>query len=367
MAMDPSNPHILILDNNSPFVLPLLRSFCRDGKAKVDVLVFTRHKIRPFRHSRHINRLFVRKELCAENLVPVIEEVVAESGANFLLPTREWISALLWDQRKQVEEIIRLHPLPSSGTLDITGDKWNLNQWLMKCGYPAALCSLPGAEWQGEYPFLLKPRIGIAGDGIRKINGHSELEAELKAIDPEEYFLMELIPGHDIDISFFAMEGEILIHTIQKGIVNGNFTYSRGITFLDNKDLLHLVKDMVRQLNYTGIAHLDFRYSIPRNEFILVDFNARYWSSVMGSVAMGVNFPTWIEAFSAGKNPKIPTYRKDNYYFASTALLTLWSNLFSRNKNKVRIRDTQMWTFLKDPVPELCFIVRRLNFFRKKP
>lgn len=294
--MTPSIPHILIVDNNSPFVLPLLRCFRENKKTKIDVLVFTRDRVLPFRRSRYISRLFVREELTADNLVPVLKEIVSESGASYLIPTREWISALISDHREALERIIRLHPLPPSGTLEITGDKWKLNIWLKDNGFPSAEATPADKQWEGDLPFLLKPRIGIAGEGIRRIGDLAGLDSVLSEIGFSGYFLMEFIPGHDIDISFFAMNGEILIHTIQKGIVCGSFTYSRGITFVENDELLQLARKMVRKLDFTGIAHLDFRYSEKAG-------NTSLWISIPATGAQLWVPPSWAVISRYGLNP----------------------------------------------------------------
>ncbi|MCK5136580.1 MAG: hypothetical protein KAR19_12380 [Bacteroidales bacterium] len=108
-------------------------------------------------------------------------------------------------------------------------------------------------------------------------------------------------------------------------------------------------------MNYTGISHLDFRYSYERQEYVLIDFNARYWSSVQGSRAMGVNFPFLITAFSLGIPFEYPEYRTGYFYFDTTAFKTMVKNLFSKQKYPVKFGNTQLRHVYKDPLPEFIY------------
>ncbi|MCK5135107.1 MAG: hypothetical protein KAR19_04905 [Bacteroidales bacterium] len=59
--------------------------------------------------------------------------------------------------------------MPDSATLEITGNKWNLNQWLQSNGYPNAVTTETTYGWTNDYPVLLKPVSGIEGKGIKVI------------------------------------------------------------------------------------------------------------------------------------------------------------------------------------------------------
>lgn len=367
MSLNPAR--ILIVDNNSPFVLPLLRSFSREPDIRLDVLVCTEEKrIRPFRRSRYLHRMYRTGELSEENFLATIGGVLEKSGADLIIPTREWISKLFHSHLAELEEMVLVHPGPEARILDITGDKWNLNRWLDENGYPCAESSRPEMGWHGDFPVLLKPRIGIAGQGIRYLDSPEDVKMALSenGLDLEEHFFQEYLSGRDIDISFFAVEGKILFHTIQQGILKEKLTYSRGIEFLDDDSLLELASSMVRNLNYTGIAHLDFRYISETDTYFLVDFNARYWSSLQGSRNMGVNFPVLVTAFCQGTYKEQHGFRKGHFYFSTTALRILFRNLYRREKQPIRLRDTQLACVIKDPLPEIYYLISSIFSSRKR-
>ena len=353
---------ILIVDDNSPFVLPLLRSFSGLANFRVDVLLSSDRKPNHFRYSRYLDRLERTGRLTDENVVPVIHRTVSKFKSELLIPTREWLSVLFYHHKPELERMVGLHPLPEASVLEITGNKWNLNEWLKENGFPFAVNSKTGKGWEGAYPVLLKPVFGIGGKGIKVINHPEELEQVTGNPDAsgEDYFLQELINGQDIDVSFFAVDGKMIYHTIQKGLISGRMVYSKGIEFVRNGELLNLVSQIVAALNYTGIAHLDFRYSPEKKAYFLVDFNARYWSSVQGSRAMGVNFPLLVTAWTLSKEMEPVDYRTGHYYFSTTAVKTIFRNLFAAKRYPVKLKETQLHYICNDPLPELMFLLGRI-------
>jgi predicted ATP-grasp superfamily ATP-dependent carboligase len=353
---------ILIVDDNSPFVLPLLRSFSGLANIHVDVLLSSDRTPNHFRYSRFLDRMEIVDKLTDENVESVIDRVVVKFNSDLLIPTREWLSVLFFRHKSELEKFVRLHPLPDASILEITGNKWNLNEWLKENGFPFVLTCKTGKGWDRDYPVLLKPVFGIGGKGIQLINDPNELKqitANLNSFQ-KKYFLQELIAGHDIDVSFFAVDGEIIYHTIQRGLISGKMVYSKGIEFVKNKDLLKQVSEIVALLNYTGIAHLDFRYSSEKKAYFLIDFNARYWSSVQGSRAMGVNFPLLVAAWTFTNNVETLDSKTGHYYFSTTAMKTMVRNLISKSKYPVKLKDTQFLYIYKDPLPELMFLIDRI-------
>ncbi|MCK5134778.1 MAG: ATP-grasp domain-containing protein [Bacteroidales bacterium] len=356
--------NILIIDNNSPFVLPLLRSFSGYRNIHLDVLLCSDRKPQLFSYSRYLRKIYQISVLNKDNFEEVVAETVRKSNADLVIPTMEWISELLYLNRALLEKVVKIHPVPEPATLEITGNKWNLNQWLEKNDFPHAVTARIYNNWSGGYPVLIKPVRGIGGEGIKQINNSDELKSAIGGYDigDDGYFLQEYLQGYDIDLSLFAINGKILFHTIHRGIIFRPLIYSKGIEFIKNSDFFTLNETIIHKLNFTGIANLDFRYDNERKEYVLIDFNARYWSSVQGSRAMGVNFPLLATAFSLGIPFEYPDYRTGHYYFTTTAFKTLLKNLFSNRRYPINLRDTQLKYIYKDPLPEFIYLIQQ--FFK---
>ena len=353
---------ILVIDDNTSLVLPLLRSFSGYKQIHLDVLLCAENSKNYFRYSRYLENLFIVSHLDATNLVDTIRSVVHKYKSELIIPTREWISKLLFYQKSLLEEFITLHPMPDAATLAITENKWNLNKWLGTHGFPDAATADLLNGWHGDFPVLIKPVSGIGGEGIRVLKDALELEKILKAYIGKQsgFFLQEFLEGYDIDFSFFAVDGQIQYYTIQRGLISAHMEYSKGIEFIRNQDFYNLASSMISTLRYTGIGHLDFRFNSKTNQYVLIDFNSRYWSSVQGSRAMGVNFPYLAVMYALTGRIEKREYRTGHYYFSTTALKTKFKSLFGKTKYPVRLKDTQLYYLYNDPLPELMYMVGRL-------
>jgi D-aspartate ligase len=360
---------ILILDDNSPFVLPLLRSFSGRPDIKLDVLVNSRQKLNHFRYSRYLRNYYKVEPFNEENFEGIVKEYILKTSADLVIPTREWISKLIYQKRTELEKLARLHPVSDLNTIDTINDKWNLNSWLEQNGFPASRSFRINKDTVSDqfldslsYPVLLKPFKGIGGKGIKMIRSRESLKSELESSDiyAGTYLIQEYINGYDIDMSFFAIDGKILFYTIQKGLVLGQLSYARGIEFVKNKELFDITSAIVRELKYTGIAHLDFRYDTKKEKFFLIDFNARYWSSLEGSRNMGVNFPVLAAEYSMGIPFDYPDYSTGTFYFAATAIKTFVSNIFSGKKYPINLAKSELRSIVLDPVPELVHTGKKI-------
>jgi predicted ATP-grasp superfamily ATP-dependent carboligase len=121
---------------------------------------------------------------------------------------------------------------------------------------------------------------------------------------------------------------------------------------------------MVRKFELSGVAHLDFRYDAPNQKWYLVDFNARYWSTLLGSVCAGINFP-YLHVLQALKRPvETPAYQEITFMLIHDALNQLVKQPFGSSAKKgFRIKNTELNFSLRDPLPEF---IRLLNFGKRK-
>ena len=364
---------LIIDDNNAPFILPLIRSFSGYKNIHLDVLVFSNEKPHLFSFSKYLRHVYYIEGDISENFEKGVRDTIVQSNAHLLIPTREWISQLVSKHHNWLDDLVIIHPVSDVETIDLTLDKWKLNQWLKSNRFPFsvsyrvtqnALHKLDTERLQ--FPVLCKPRVGAGGIGITLMKDSDELEEafSLDTMHFNGYIIQEFIQGYDIDVSFFAIEGKILFHTIQRGIMGSSFEFPKGIQFIKNNELFDLVTAMIAKLKYTGIAHLDFRFDTAKREYILVDFNARYWSSLQGSRLMGVNFPVLVTAYTLGISVVYPEYTEGYFFYGTTALKRILKNLVSKTTIPVRLSHSQIPSIIRDPLPEFIYLVKRL--FRSK-
>lgn len=64
-----------------------------------------------------------------------------------------------------------------------------------------------------------------------------------------------------------------------------------SVRFIHDEAVVGLGRTLAAATNYTGLAHIDMRYTGPdRKEVVLIEFNPRFWGSFAYSQSLGVDF-----------------------------------------------------------------------------
>lgn len=352
---------ILIIDDNSSFVLPLLRSLSVQRNLRIHLLLSSPKKPDYYRYSRYLEKIY-NVRLNEKNFADEVKSLALEIPVDFIIPTREWISKLLWKNRYILEDITRIHPVSDITTIETVNDKRKLYTWLEANCFPSSQYVLLNDRNSKNsitdrlsFPVLLKPAFGLGGEGIKMVTTAEQLNSLLASdhLFDNEYLIQKYINGYDIGVNIFSINGEILCHTIQKALFTEQLTYSRGTEFVVNQELLELVSSIVRKLGYSGVANMDFRYDYENAKYVLLDFNARYWSTLEGSMFMGVNFPLIVMAYSLREPMNFTGYTTGTYYCTKAAVKTSLRNMFFKDKMPIKIQHTRLALIARDPLPEL--------------
>jgi len=73
---------------------------------------------------------------------------------------------------------------------------------------------------------------------------------------------------------------------------------------------------------------MNVQFAIKATELFLIEVNPRYWQTLLGSAAMGVNFPDLHCRLAFGERPTAPMYRTGSY-LDSHSLLTSPRNILA--------------------------------------
>lgn len=63
------------------------------------------------------------------------------------------------------------------------------------------------------------------------------------------------------------------------------------IEFVNDEAVFAVTSRLMSELKWSGVAHIDLRYDRRDGKVKVLEINARYWSSILGSLAAGMNFP----------------------------------------------------------------------------
>jgi predicted ATP-grasp superfamily ATP-dependent carboligase len=348
--MTPEKKLLIVDENVAPLTLVVVRCLGRIPGFQLHVLSLGKLKYPQFRFSKYLKSCVVKPFSDEEEAYNIIKNHALKIGADMIIPVNEKTVKIISTHKGDCLGYCSLPPVPELDTLNLVRHKWNLYRWLYENKYSSCKPVLikevvdePEKLNNLTFPLLVKPNWGSGGSGIRYVKTLEDLRKILpEIIDPSEFVIQPVIPGYDIDISLLAQNGEIIAHAIQKSIESkSKLVYAKAIQFLNNDELLNITRTMIKHLNFSGIAHLDFRYDSSENNYKLVDFNARYWSSLLGSLNAGINFP-YLAVTSNGHGNKYG-YNCSNYYIDSNLMKMMWK--------RIPVNNTELVYNMEDPLP----------------
>ncbi|MEI6274796.1 MAG: ATP-grasp domain-containing protein [Prolixibacteraceae bacterium] len=351
---------VLIPDGESYFALPTLQ--CLGSAKNIEVYIISNNRqasIRFSRYSKHIS--FIPKGSSQEERFREILKIIKKIKIDIILPIDQPTIRFLSEHGSPLLEYTSITSLPNKEAFDIAVDKWLLAEWLKKKNIPgpASILYDTGIEFESKlaamsFPVLIKPLNGDGGIGIQFFDDSFSLINFCKDhIQPGEFIVQSFINGYDIDCSVLCLDGKILASTIQKRIINDPMYFgpTMNIDFLYDKDVYTIIQETIRQFGWSGVVHFDLRFDNNENQVKIIEMNARYWGSIVGSYYAGINFP--FLAILQGLKLEFPTltFNSIRYVDAVTAIKISVLKIFGR-KNEIRFYDkSKLNTHLKDPLP----------------
>ena len=362
---------VLIPDGEDEHVLWTSRSLVHSGAVKLYIL--SNKRWTPIRFSRHCRLYKFRPTGTDHNArLQALAEIIKHVHIDIILPVGEEGLLFAAAERKTLSQLAALPPIPDLRSLRIARNKWLLNQFASRHSLPApesVLVTLDSAFEKRiselEYPVLLKPFSLSDGQGIRRFDAQSELQKFLYDQDEmrfkDKYLVQEYIPGSELGLSVLCRDGEILAFTIQRGIISASHRFGplMAMEFIRHNTVLDIGRRLLAALRWNGVAHIDFRLDCRDGQPKIIEMNARYWGSLLGSLVAGVNF-SYLSCLAAqGISFPVPTYEFSHYTHTTTAVRDRLLWLLGKNTlNGISFRETGLRFFLADPLPE---VVKRLQ------
>jgi hypothetical protein len=198
-------------------------------------------------------------------------------------------------------------PVSDPSVIESWHDKSRFAELLSELGLPTPRTRLISSDADPQletltYPVMVKPPRGEGGNGVRKFDSRTDLDAMLPRLSRRfgwPLLVQEFVPGIDIDLSALADRGRIVAWTIQKRHPG----HPDLLEFVHQPDVLRLGAELIRRCRYHGIVHFDMRLDERTGTPTFIEANPRFWSSMRHSTWMGVNFPALGIELARGGDP----------------------------------------------------------------
>ncbi|OIQ30663.1 MAG: hypothetical protein BM564_00145 [Bacteroidetes bacterium MedPE-SWsnd-G2] len=351
------NYRILIPDGHSTWAVSVLH--CLKEFKRYEFVVLSAREKAPIKYSKYTHSYIYYDILSEIDKVKFIRSIIIEQHIDIILPIAEEEISFFIRNKTQFLEDTACIPLPNVSDFEVAIDKQKLAVFLEneKLPLPKSITYNGDLELieQLNFPILIKPIDEKGGDGIVKLQSIEAFHKHLSVNPSNNLFIQEFIEGYDIDCSVICNEGEILAYTIQKGYLQGDtpFAPQLGLEFLPQEDILDVVKQLMKRLNWSGVAHIDLRFDQNQNDFKVIEINARFWGSVEASKVSGINFPYLSLQMALDKAVEAQTYRFINYVRFKGVLKYAVKKPWMLLNLKFLIQNTEVPSIVKDPLPTL--------------
>jgi predicted ATP-grasp superfamily ATP-dependent carboligase len=202
-----------------------------------------------------------------------------------------------------------------------------------------------------KFPLIVRGKDGLDfyklfKQKIYRINNQQEFSEITNKISSKglinRILIQELIPYNykKTTISFcaFCSNGEVLTHWIgcklgEHPIPFGTATSSKSIY---NDEIKQLGIKLIENLNYTGVCEIEFLWNSSKNEYQLIEMNARTWLWVGLAKRCGVDFAFIAYQFVNDKNINYPkSYEKNVYWYNPITHISMILFLLLQGKFKL--------------------------------
>lgn len=162
-------------------------------------------------------------------------------------------------------------------------------------------------------------KIGLSVEKLRYIYSLRELKCYFEPLDiVSEYpMIQEFVPGHGLGQMFNMYEGEAVLTFQHKRIAEwppegGVSAVCESINVNEHKELQHKSTQLLKELNWSGPAMVEYRYDSKTNEAVLMEINGRFWGSLPLASKAGAHFAWSFYACNVlSQVPTTVTYRAD--------------------------------------------------------
>lgn len=343
--------------------------FCLSRQPGVRAHLLSRDARSPYRFSHYVRSFhLLGPESPAEVFVAFVQNAACALGADVLLPVDVAGMRFVIEHRAALAAAVPLLPLPASAYYEIATDKGLLGAFMQEHNIPAPDTivdirhNLAAKLAQFEFPVLLKPIEGAGGRGIVRYATPEALLAAVAALpEGSRYIVQNCIAGYDIDCNVLYQNGQLIAHSIQKGLVATGDEYAptEAIEFVHHDAVLAVVDRLMKALRWNGVAHLDLRYDARARQIKVIEINTRFWLTVVGSaVTARVNFPVLACRVALGQ-ALVPGFSRLGRYIPLARLLA-YRLRQGRGPGTVRFapREVAIWPVLGDLLPRLYRLVR---------
>ncbi len=358
---------VLIPDGESHLLIYIIN--CFSLVKGVELYVMSNTKNNPMRFSRHI-KTFLSHKNPEYNLqwIQTINTYTETHKIDVILPIFETGIQKIIELKNSLKSPEKLCPLPSLNSFNTAQNKGLLYLHLKNnnIASPESIIIPKGSYPDNlnlNFPLVAKPVKDYGGGmGVAILRHHKDIKHYYtKRSFSSDTIIQNYINGYDICANVLCKEGDLIAYSIQRGnsFTNGELSPQSGFTFVNNKELLHVIKRLLKSLNWSGVANIDCRYDKNDKQFKVIEINTRFWANTDASAVAGVNYPYLNCLLGINQIQYIPVTQLITYLNLKGLVHKLKTKPLFITNFKYILNNTPLKFAILDPLPMIYKYVSR--------
>lgn len=357
------NFSVLIPDGEHYYAITILD--CLSHVKAIKIYLMSDIKYTAMRYSKHVHTYsYYPKTANDLEWISYVNREMEMHKVDVILPVYEKRIRTLLYYKEHLTYTNKLVILPSPKSYEIASNKWLLVKHMEEfdINFPRGFIATPDEHgWTDNmnltFPLIAKPIEETAGgNGIFKFENKDELLVHFKNHKMKrEHLIQEYVHGYDMGCNVLCQEGEILAYTIQRGTMWDKKAFSPqiGLNIVYEKEVLEIIKKLMKSLHWSGVANVDLRYDEKNQTFSVLEINPRYWATLHASLMSGINFPFLLCLSTRGVQYKIPDYELIEFLNLKGLIQRIGQKKSFIFNIKYILKNTPFKYVFKDPLPNV--------------
>lgn len=265
---------------------------------------------------------------------------------DLVLPCTDVDTLVCWRHKSELEKWGRVYT-PNDVACRVLFDKHKTNELARSAGVrtPRELLvkeAQDAREALVEFgsPVVLKPRRTFdarnldSGPQVRKAYTRGELDRFLPLmLESGPVAIQENFVGLGTGVELLLNEGEPLMAfqhlRVHEPLQGGQSSYRKSVPL--SPELLDAALQILRPLQYTGVAMVEFKVNPKTGNWVFIEVNPRFWGSLPLSIAAGADFPLSLYQLLVERRLSFPQGYRTGIYCRNLTLDLSWqvANLFA--------------------------------------
>jgi predicted ATP-grasp superfamily ATP-dependent carboligase len=264
-----------------------------------------------------------------EKFVKALLHLVKNMKIDLLIPITDFTTIPILERKEDFEPYVKVAVPPYEVAMKAY-DKFQTTRIAQRCGvpYPKTFLvdnieTLKEIADEFNYPVVIKPRMKVFWKNekaimmkVTSINyaynkrdllaKYNNLMNRLKSIVPPGFFLIQECvrgAGYGVEVlmDYYSNPVALFMHKrLHEYPITGGASTLRVSTW--NKKLANYSIKLLKEMNWQGVAMVEFRLDEKSGNIYLIEVNGRFWGSLPLAINAGVDFPYLLYKMMVGKN-----------------------------------------------------------------